>query len=66
MKKQLRKQKVLMQGQLSGLAEQIAKELTLEDVITPGWAASNNGGGEIRTNKKLAAFLEEANRRIKE
>ena len=66
----------------------------LEDVITPGWAASNNGGGEIRTelpadfykdetpdsfaerfgerfreqirtNKELAAFLEEANRRIK-
>ena len=22
----------------------------LEDVITPGWAASNNGGGCIRTN----------------
>ena len=22
----------------------------LEDVITPGWAASNNGGGVVRTN----------------
>ena len=64
----------------------------LEDVYTPGWAASNYGGGTIRTdlpknfyvgqtpesfaerfgerfreqirnNKELAAFLEEANRK---
>ncbi len=63
----------------------------LEDVHSPGWAAGNDGGGEvrtelpddfyvnqttdsfaeqfggrfreqIRTNKELAAFLEEANR----
>lgn len=66
----------------------------LEDVYTPGWAASNYGGGVVRTdlpknfyvgqtpdsfaerfsdrfreqirqNAKLAAFLEEANRRPK-
>ena len=85
LKKQLRKQKVLMRGHFGGPAEQIAKELTLkfrhsdifladhtdekhheyskltlffsdegpyilEDVYTPGWAASNYGGGVIRTD----------------
>ena len=36
----------------------------MEDVITPGWAASNYGGGVVRTNEELAAFLEEANSRV--
>ena len=94
MKKQLRKQKVLMRGRFGGPAEQTAKELTLkfrhadifladhideehheyskltlcfsdegpyllEDVITPGWAASNNGGGEVRTELPADFYKDE-------
>ena len=31
----------------------------LEDVITPGWAASNNGGGEVRTELPADFYKDE-------